>query len=116
MRVDGYSGLQGTGPLDPNKDKSLAGASQAGAAGTNPLIDADQDGDAGGTTDTIEISDKARELLAGGTVSTATETSSAIRPEAVDRARKVLQAGTYNDLGALEKTAERIADRFSAEG
>lgn len=115
MRVDGYSGLQGTGPLDPNKEKALASAAQAGAAGDTAQIDA---GTAASddATDTIEISDKARELLAGGAVSTASETTSAIRPEAVERARKVLQSGLYNDHGALEKTAEKIAERFSAEG
>lgn len=111
MRVDGYSGLQGTGPLDPNKKEGLAGTSQAGAAA--PKVDAES-GDSG-AADTVEISDKARELLAGGAVSTATEMS-AIRPEAVDRARKVLQSGLYNDQGALEKTAEKIASLFSAEG
>jgi len=113
MRVDGYSGLQGTGPLDPNKKEGLAGTSQAQPAGS-PQLDAEHDVNLEDATDTIEISAKAREVLAGGAVSTANETS-AIRPEAVERARKLLQSGLYNDHGVLEKTADKIAGLFSTD-
>ena len=41
--------------------------------------------------------------------------SGAVRPEMVDRAKAILQSGSYNDKGVIEKTAEKIADKFNAE-
>jgi anti-sigma28 factor (negative regulator of flagellin synthesis) len=58
------------------------------------------------TQDTIEISTSAQKLMTQ---------PATIRPEMVERARKVLQSGTYNDNGAIEATASKLAELFSSE-
>jgi len=78
-------------------------------------VESGSEGDSGDHVDTIEISAKARELLAGGGVSNTSE-APAVRPEAVERARQILQSGTYNNAGAIERTAGKIASLFSSEG
>jgi hypothetical protein len=106
MRIDAYAGQTGAVPLDPRKD----GLSKAGAK--EPVEGVSSDAKDGASAvqssgeDTIEISSGAQEILAQqGTV----------RADAVDRARQILQAGTYNDKAALEATADKIANVFSAD-
>jgi hypothetical protein len=107
MRIDCYTGQAGGVPLDPRKDGlSKAGQGEA-VEGVQPDIKDSTPAVTSSGEDTIEISAGAQELLGpdGGTT----------RPDAVERARQVLQSGLYNDKAVLEQTAEKIAGLFSAE-
>lgn len=111
MRVDGYKNLQNSPARDTKAQPG--GADKAGQAAAADAVNAESVVDSPeeevNTADSVEISADAQQLLAAGN-------SGDVRPEKVDRARKVLESGSYNDRGVIEKTAERIADRFSAEG
>jgi hypothetical protein len=114
MRVDAHAGRPGPGALDSHKD----GATETAQVLTpglrlSPAGSDDAVGD-GVTTDTVEISAEAQALLAGGSMPDQNQ-SVEVRPEMVDRARKILESGAYNDQGVLEKTAEKIAAVLSAE-
>lgn len=105
MRVDAYAGQAGAVPLDPRKD----GLSKAGQKDPVEAVGAEAEKAPAVTSsgeDTVEISASAQEILDSG---------STIRPDAVERARQILQAGLYNDQAALEGTADKIANVFSAE-
>ena len=109
MRVDVNNPISGPAPKDPRTEgtKQSERAPQVDPA-TTPAVDQDGDTD-GGSADTIEFSAGAQQLLENGAQ------SGAVRPEMVDRARSILQSGAYNDKGVIEKTAEKIADKFNAE-
>ncbi len=110
MRVDVNNSINGPAPKDPRAEAAKQGekAGQVVPAST-PDIDHDGDTDSG-SSDTIEFSAGAQQLLEQGKGA-----SGAVRPEMVERAKSILQSGSYNDKGAIEKTAEKIADSFSAE-
>ena len=109
MRVDANNGVTGPAPKDPRAEaaKQSERAPQVEPASA-PIVDNDGDTD-GGSSDTIEFSAGAQQLLEQG------QKSGAVRPEMVDRAKAILQSGSYNDKGVIEKTAEKIADKFNAE-
>jgi hypothetical protein len=109
MRVSGSSGLRGAGAPDHRK----GGAPEVGEGqpvNAAPQADAASNPGAGATADTVEMSAEAKAILNGGVPQ-----KSEIRPEMVDRARKVIETGQYNDQGVLEKTAEKIAAAISAQ-
>lgn len=115
MRINGQNNVQGTSPRDYKPEGAKGGQAPLQAQ------DTDGDSDRSGTPaaqgeDTLEISDNARKLLAGIEQPQSQDKSAPARPEAVERARKVLQSGVYNDAGVIDKTAEAILHReFSAD-
>ena len=113
MRINGYNDkLQGNAPLN----KKPEGAQKQPAA---PGSDKDGDVDVAPRTETqgedsIEISANAQKFLVQGQGQQKAQTP--VRPEAVERAKQVLQSGLYNDSGVLDKTASAIMGReFAAE-
>lgn|SRR5688572_7636220 len=105
MRIDAYAGQTSGVPLDPRKE----GVNKAGQKDPVEGVGAEAKEAAAVTSsgeDTIEISAGAKELL---------ESGSTVRPDAVERAKQILQAGLYNDQAALEGTADKIANVFSEE-
>lgn len=102
MRVDGYSNVGAAPAADPNSEAAARLlAAQRADSQEHP---AGESHDAATAGDSIEISQGARDLLG----------QAPVRPEMVDRARKILSSGVYNDKGVIEKTAEKIAASFSA--
>ena len=108
MRVDVNNSINGPAPKDPRAEAAKAGQAGSVVPASTPEIDQDGDTD-GGSSDTIEFSAGAQQLLQQGGA------SGAVRPDMVERAKSILQSGSYNDKGVIEKTAEKIADSFSAE-
>ena len=101
MRVDGYRNA-GNAPLtDSVSDTASRQPVQRTDADQEHGVESAEPQAAG---DSIEISQGARDLMG----------QAPVRPEMVERARKVLSSGLYNDKGVIEKTAEKIADSFSA--
>lgn len=106
MQVDGPGSLQSAGGLAP-KPEDAKRAQQAAPVRNEPAPRDRADRSESG--DTIEISAQAQEILQ------ARETESAegsARPEKVERARQVLQSGSYNEQGAIEDTARKVGDLF----
>jgi len=105
MRIDAYAGQTSGVPLDPRKE----GVNKADKKDPVDGVGSEVKESAAVTSsgeDTIEISAGAKELLDSG---------STVRPDAVERAKQILQAGTYNDQASLEGTADKIANVFSEE-
>lgn len=111
MRVDNNQvNLRTNSPLDPKRDSRLDDMAPTSADDGGSQVSSSDSGDS------IEISDKARELMKASASSTPVVTDKpAIRPDMVERARKMLESGTYNDHGVLERTAGRISDLFSTQ-
>ena len=105
MRVDGYTNVGGAPSADPQSDAAAAAGRVPAQRVDSSADQAAEPEDAQSTGDSIEISQGARDLL--GHVP--------VRPEMVERARQILSSGTYNDKGAIENTAEKISESFSAE-
>lgn len=112
MRVDGPQGLH-SGNAQEARPERAAKSAGAQAAGHDEQPE-DAASGAPSAPDTIEISDHARQLMES-LANTNQGQTAGIRPEMVERARKVLQAGTYNDAGVIDKTAARIAQILSAD-
>ena len=103
MRVDGYNNVGGAPATDPHSDgPGRVPASQRADSTHEQAVESDETHAAG---DSIEISQGARDLLG----------QAPVRPEMVERARKILSSGLYNDKGVIEKTAEKISESFSAD-
>jgi len=103
MRVNGYNGVNN--PESPERrpeGPSRSADVQPAGVSSEP---ASEVSDAEGGGDTIEISSGAKELLGKST--------DAPNPDNVERARQILQSGSYNDTGALEKTAAAVANVLS---
>ncbi|MGD0092978.1 MAG: flagellar biosynthesis anti-sigma factor FlgM [Planctomycetota bacterium] len=109
MRVNDSLGLHGAGAPERRKGgaPSVGKGQPANAA---PKAQAANAQGAGATADTVEMSAGAKALMSGGIAQ-----KSEIRPEMVDRARKVIETGQYNDEAVLQKTAEKIATVISTQ-
>jgi hypothetical protein len=103
MRVDGYNNVGGAPSTDPRSDAAgRVPGSQRPESADEREVKSDE---AHASGDSIEISQGARELIG----------QAPVRPEMVERARKLLSSGLYNEKGAIEKTAEKIAASFSTD-
>jgi hypothetical protein len=115
MQVDGSGGIQNSGANAPRADeaKKAAQSNRAETERAREQDDASED-----QRDTVEISARANALLAARTAekTDASEADSEVRAEAVDRARQILQSGTYNNAGTLDRTAEALGQLFRSEG
>lgn len=113
MRVQGNNEIPGNA-----RDKKLETTVKTGetpvAATNNNEPEKTQLNTGKQAQDTIEISARAQQFLKGE--KTEQGQAAGVRPEMVARARQVLQSGTYNDNGVIEKTAAKIAGVLSAEG
>jgi len=118
MQVDGSGGIQNSGTNAPRADEAKKSAQSNRTESERARDLREQDDSSDDQRDTVEISARANELLAARKVEKAdsTEADTEVRPEAVDRARQILQSGTYNNAGTLDRTAEALGQLFRSEG
>ncbi len=116
MQVDGYGGIQSSGASAQNPEAAKRLAQVPRKENEERAVSQKKEQDSG---DVVEISAQARELLqsveAQQKVEEAEASQDAIRSDAVERARQILQSGTYNDTGKLEATAEKLGDLFRTQ-
>jgi hypothetical protein len=117
MQVDGYGGIQNTGANAPRPDDAKKAAQSNRTENERPR-DVREQQSSNDQGDTVEISARANELLAARQAekTEATGDDNTVRAEAVERARQILQSGTYNNAGTLDRTAEALGQLFRSEG
>lgn len=118
MRIDSNGGLQGTGVTpDPKSDGAGRAnqTAQSNPAGRPEDAEESKRADAEPSPDSLEISPKAQELLAKTQQKNNAAEPDLVRQEKVERAKQVIQDGSYNNRGALEKTADKLAKLFSVD-
>jgi hypothetical protein len=121
MAIEGLNSIPnpGVSAQRPEDKKNLPGAVRTESAQPKNLQPAgDNDNDVDSQRDTLEISSQASALLAARKSEgpAPVDNNTALRPEAVDKARQILQSGTYNSEGSLNKTAEELGQLFRSEG
>jgi anti-sigma28 factor (negative regulator of flagellin synthesis) len=100
----------GIGPVEPKKigriEPQTEAVTRPGLQQPKPPVRRENEGD---TTDRLEISEEAKQVMANNT------TAPAVRPEMVDRARQMIQNGSYNNVESLGQTANKLSKVIWAE-
>ena len=102
VQIQGYNGIPDGGKRASTNDVSVR--EDAPVEQPNAGVESEQTSSADSVTDTVDISDNARKLIAAQQ-----QPPSSDDTQTVEHVRQFLQNKLYNDQGLLEETAAKLA-------